>query len=286
MYYLQALAAFVLWGVFPLYWKFLKHVPAKEIVCHRILWSLLTLVLCVTWFRQWGEVRDAVKQPKRIAMATVAALLISCNWLVFIWAVLNGAMVDSSLGYFMTPLFSMILGLVIFRERLQGLQWVAVALVVIGLAISSTASEKLWVSVALATSFSLYGVVKKETKLSAVAGLGLETAILAPIASLYLGGAFETTNGNYTSSTWLLLALGGPITTLPLLLFASASKHVPLVVMGMFQYVGPTIQFLLGVLVDGEKVNPWRLTGFICVWLALGLFTVYEYQRSLAKKSE
>jgi chloramphenicol-sensitive protein RarD len=280
LYYLQALAAFVLWGVLPLYWKLLKNiVEPPEIICHRVLWSLATLILCVTWFGQWSEIRQTLRQPRRLGMAAVAAILISANWLVFIWAVLNEAMVDSSLGYFMTPLFSMVLGMVIFRERLMGLQWIAVALVAIGLIISSATSERLWVSIALASSFSMYGVVKKETKLPAIAGLGLETAILAPLALGYLGFLFFRQKLHYSDSTLGLLALGGPVTTVPLLLFASASKKIPLVIMGMFQYAGPTIQFLLGVWVDGEPVNRWRLAGFVCVWVALLLFTIYEYRR-------
>lgn len=288
--YLQALSAFVLWGIFPLYWKLLKHVDPLEIICHRILWSLATLVLCVSWFGQWKEVFSTVRNPKRLGLAAVAAVLISTNWLVFIWAVLNEAVVDTSLGYFMTPLFSMVLGLVIFHERLVGVQWIAVLLVCVGLILSAMTSDRLWVSVVLAASFSVYGVVKKETKLPAISGLGLETAILAPLAIGYLMYLMVLEPVRYSSPTLGLLALGGPITTLPLLLFASASKKVPLVIMGMFQYVGPTIQFLLGALLEGEVVDRWRMAGFSCVWVALGIFTLYEItrwrQQQLGRTSE
>lgn len=279
MVYLQALSAFVLWGIFPLYWKLLKHVDPLEIICHRILWSLATLILCVSWFGQWKETLATVRNPKRLGLAAVAAVLISTNWLVFIWAVLNGAVVDTSLGYFMTPLFSMVLGVVIFHERLVGVQWLAVVLVSVGLVLSAMTSDRLWVSVLLAASFSVYGVVKKETKLAAISGLGLETAILAPLAMGYLVYLLVLEPVRYSFPTLGLLALGGPITTLPLLLFASASKKVPLVIMGMFQYVGPTIQFLLGALLEGEVINRWRMAGFSCVWLALGIFTMYEITR-------
>ena len=128
MYIFQALSAFVLWGIFPLYWKFLKHVDPLEIICHRILWSLLTLCICVTWLGQWSDIRDALKNPRRVALAALAAVLISINWLVFIWAVLNQAVVDSSLGYFINPLVSVVLGVVLFHERLGRLQWLAVAI--------------------------------------------------------------------------------------------------------------------------------------------------------------
>jgi chloramphenicol-sensitive protein RarD len=272
--YLQALAAFVLWGIFPLYWKLLNHIDPLEIICHRIVWSFLTLLLCISWMRQWPDVRDALRNPKRLALAALAAVLISINWLVFIWGVLNHAVLDTSLGYFINPLVSVMLGVLFFREKLYPIQWVAVGIAGIGLVISASASTKLWVSIVLASSFAVYGVVKKKTQLPAVAGLGLETAILAPLAIVYLGWTLAAETYRYSGPTLSLLALGGPITTLPLLLFAAASKKVPLVVMGMLQYIGPTLQFLVGWWLDGEPVNTSRLLGFACVWLALVLFSL------------
>ncbi|MFN7627294.1 MAG: EamA family transporter RarD [Pirellula sp.] len=291
MYIFQALSAFVLWGIFPLYWKFLKHVDPLEIICHRILWSLLTLCICVTWLGQWSDIRDALKNPRRVALAALAAVLISINWLVFIWAVLNQAVVDSSLGYFINPLVSVVLGVVLFHERLGRLQWLAVAIAGSGLLMSAMSSERLWVSIALAISFAFYGVVKKQTKLPAVSGLGMETAILAPIAVVYLAYLFWQQPHRYSSSTLGLLALGGPVTTLPLLLFASSSKHVPLVLMGMLQYVGPTLQFALGAWFDREPLDQYRVAGFCCVWIALAIFSgvaFYQWQREkrVMSKSE
>jgi chloramphenicol-sensitive protein RarD len=277
---LQALAAFILWGIFPLYWKLLEHVEDPvEIIGHRILWSLATLVLCVSFLGQWREVQETLANPKRIALAALAAVLISINWLVFIWAVHNQAVVDSSLGYFMNPLFSVVLGVVLFHEHLDRWQWLAVAVAAIGLCLSAISSERLWVSVVLASSFSAYGVVKKQTKLSAVSGLGMETAILAPIAIGYLTHAVIESEQIYSWDTAALLALGGPVTTVPLLLFASASKQVPLAVMGMLQYVGPSIQFAIGAFLDGEKIDQWRIAGFCCVWVALGIFSVVALTR-------
>lgn len=281
LYYLQALAAFVLWGIFPLYWRLLKHVSDPvEIIGHRIVWSLLTLVLCISLFAQWEEIRQTLANRKRLMLAAVAAVLISINWLVFIWAVLNQSVVDASLGYFMNPLFSVVLGVVIFREKLNWPQWLAVGIAAIGLVLSSLESKRIWVSVSLALSFALYGVVKKQTKLSAVAGLGLETAILAPVALVYLLKAWLDHSQSYTSETLGLLALGGPITTVPLLLFASASKRVPLVAMGMLQYIGPTIQFGIGAFLDHEPIDRWRLLGFQCVWIALAIFSVTAWLKS------
>jgi chloramphenicol-sensitive protein RarD len=277
--YLQALTAYALWGIFPLYWKHLQHVDAVEIICHRIVWSLATLLLCVTWMGQWQDVREALRHPSRLLSAAIAAVLISINWLVFIWGVLNGSVVDASLGYFITPLFSVLMGVVFFRERLAPLQVIAVAIAAIGIAVSAMASSRLWVSLVLASSFSVYGVVKKKTHLPAISGLGMETAILVPVALSYLALAFRQPDHHYSSETWGLLALGGPITTVPLLLFASSSKKVPLVVMGMLQYLGPTIQFGLGAWVDHEPIDHIRWYGFVLVWCALALFSIHALWR-------
>ncbi len=285
LYYFQALAAFVLWGIFPLYWRLLKHVTDPvEIIGHRIIWSVLTLVLCISLLSQWSEIRQALSDRKRLMLAGVAAVLISINWLVFIWAVLNQAVIDASLGYFMNPLFSVVLGVLVFREKLSRLQWLAVAIAAVGLLLSTFESRRIWVSVALAASFALYGLVKKQTKLSAVTGLGLETAILAPVALLYLANAWANQTQSYTAGTLGLLALGGPITTIPLLLFASASKQVPLVAMGMLQYIGPTIQFGIGALLDQEPIDRRRLLGFLCVWLALAIFSATAWIQSQKTK--
>jgi chloramphenicol-sensitive protein RarD len=165
------------------------------------------------------------------------------------------------------------------------IQWLAVLIAAVGLLFSALSSERLWVSLALACSFALYGVVKKQTKLSAVAGLGLETAILAPIAFGYLTHAWIDQSQSYTASTFGLLALGGPITTIPLLLFASSSKHIPLVAMGMLQYIGPSIQFAIGAFLDGEPIQTWRLLGFQCVWIALAIFSFNSWLNAQKQKA-
>ncbi len=231
---------------------------------------------------QWSDVRDALRSPRRLGLAAIAAVLISINWLVFIWGVLHQAVIDTSLGYFINPLFSVLMGVIFFRERLRPIQWFAVVIAAFGLVLCALASQRLWVSLVLASSFSVYGVVKKQTKLPAVSGLGLETAILAPIAVVYLAVASAMGSPQYSYGTLGLLALGGPITTLPLLLFAASSKRVPLVIMGMLQYVGPSIQFIVGAWLDRESLDPLRMRGFYCVWIALAIFSLhalYQWQR-------
>ncbi len=216
-------------------------------------------------------------------LAAFAALMISINWLVFIWAVINKSVVDSSLGYFINPLFSVLIGVFIFKEKLVSVQWLAISVAAIGIVISAYSSERLWVALVLATSFSIYGAIKKETRMPAIAGLGVETAILAPIALFYVMLQMSSRDTFYSGNSFALLMLGGPVTTLPLVLFAAAAKHVPMVYMGMMQYVGPTLQFILGWFLFGETINPWRLMGFSLVWLALAIFSVHaivQYRRS------
>jgi chloramphenicol-sensitive protein RarD len=273
--YIQAFSAFVLWGVFPLYWKFLQNVPSLEVIFHRILWSLVTLVILIHFFRQWDRVVELVRDRRRLMLCTLAAILISINWFVFIWAVQNGHVVEGSLGYFVNPLLTVLLAVVLFRESIGGLQWVGIALAFGGVGIMTWATGVFpWIAFALATSFALYSAAKKKTTMPAVSGLGMETAILAPISLVGMfyyhktgqSGAFQDL------STVGLLLLGGPITTLPLVLFASAAKSVPLVVLGMLQYIGPTIQFLLAYLFFREPISSGRMAGFVFVWIGLATF--------------
>jgi chloramphenicol-sensitive protein RarD len=274
--YLQAVSAYALWGVFPLYWKSLKEVNSVEVICHRIVWSLLTLLLFVTCLRQWPSIRLVVNDVRRVALCGLAALLISINWLVFIWAVNNGYVIDSSLGYFINPLLTVLLAVAFFREQISTWQWSAITLAFAGVAMMTIDGGQFpWVAFLLSTSFASYAAVKKKTTLPAISGLGMETAILVPIA-LGLIGYFEYSQGTASSRSnlqWVLLVLGGPITTLPLVLFASAAKSVPLVAMGMLQYVGPTLQFLIARFLFGEQMSTGKWIGFVFVWSALLLFT-------------
>ncbi len=276
MNYLQALAAYILWGVFPLYWKLLPTVNSFEIICHRIVWSLATLLLVISIGRQWPQIRGVMQDRKRLALCTVAAVLISINWLVFIWAVQNNYVVETSLGYFINPMLNVVLGVMLFRERLHPIQWLAVSIASLGVAVMTLQTGKFpFIAITLAVSFALYAAAKKKTTMPAVAGLGMETAILTPltlVALVYFSYATHDTEPR-TARTWMLLILGGPITTLPLVLFAAAAKSVPLAAMGMLQYIAPSLQFLFGVFLYREEVSLGRAYGFALVWLALLIFT-------------
>lgn len=279
MNYLQAVAAYILWGVFPLYWKLLPSVNSFEIICHRIIWSLLTLLFLISLGRQWPHVRSVIRDRRRLALCLVAALLISINWLVFIWAVQNNYVIETSLGYFINPMLNVVLGVLFFRERLHPVQWVAVSIASLGVAVMTLQTGKFpFIAITLAISFALYAAAKKKTTMPAVAGLGMETAILTPLTLIALT-YFSIVNyvshdiEPRTVKTWLLLMLGGPITTLPLVLFAAAAKHVPMAAMGMLQYIAPSLQFLFGIFLFGEEISLGQAYGFALVWLALILFS-------------
>ena len=273
--YVQAFSAYALWGIFPLYWKLVANVPSVEVICHRIVWSLVVLAVLTTYVRQWPDVMGLLKDRKRLALCSFAAVLISIKWLAFIWAVQNGYVVEASLGYFINPLLTVLLAVVLFRERISVIQWIAIATAFVGVGVMTWATGVFpWIAFSLATSFACYAAVKKRTTMPAISGLGMETAILAPLSLALLGyfRVYSSESVPLTPLTLGLLVFGGPITTLPLVLFASAAKSVPLVAMGMLQYVGPLIQFLLAFFWFGEDVSIGRLTGFVVVWLALALF--------------
>jgi chloramphenicol-sensitive protein RarD len=281
--YLQAFLAYLLWGVFPLYWKLLPSVNSFEIICHRIVWSLLTLVICVHLTKQWPDVRAVLKEFKRLRLCFLAAALISMNWLIFIWAVQNGYVVETSLGYFINPMLNVVMGVLFFHEYLHRIQWLAVVIAAAGVAVMTLSTGEFpWIALTLASSFSLYAAAKKMTTMPAIAGLGMETAILAPISllALLLFAYANTSTDTRSGATWTLLALGGPVTTLPLVLFAAAAKKVPMVAMGMLQYIAPSMQFALGVLLFEEKVTQGRAAGFALVWLALIIFSSFAIASS------
>jgi chloramphenicol-sensitive protein RarD len=284
--YLIALTAYILWGIFPLYWKLLPEVDSFEIICHRIVWSLLTLLLSISVLKQWTDIRSVLKDPQRLRLCVLAAVLISCNWFLFIWAVQHKYVVESSLGYFINPMMNVVLGVLLFRERLQPFQWFAVAIALLGVVVM--ASEKggfPWLALSLAASFALYAAVKKKTTMPAIAGLGMETAILAPLSLLAIFFfPFPVSDLPRTSMTWTYLVLGGPITTIPLALFAAAAKHVPMFAMGMMQYIAPSMQFMFAVFAFHESVSQERMIGFAFIWLALLLFSGYAISQTLRAK--
>ncbi|MBE3120096.1 MAG: EamA family transporter RarD [Candidatus Atribacteria bacterium] len=272
-----ALGAYVIWGLFPVYWKLLAGIPALQLLGHRIFWSFLLLFGIVLVARQ-GKTFQAALNRHVLLIYSAAAVLIAINWLTFVWAVGAGFIVEASLGYFINPLLSVLLGVVFLRERLRPLQWLPIGLATAGVLYLTFAYGSLpWVALTLAISFGFYGLVKKTAPLGALHGLTLETGILfLPALGFLLYSEFAGTGAFLHSATLmdLMLVGAGLVTVAPLLMFASAVQRIPLTTIGVLQYVNPTMQFLLGVLIFKEPFDHHRLIGFGVVWVALILFGV------------
>jgi chloramphenicol-sensitive protein RarD len=271
------LGAYLMWGVLPLYFKALAHVAATEIVAHRILWSLLFLGALATLWGRWGAIRTALATRKVILTLTVTALLIGGNWLIWVWAVVNGHVLEGSLGYYLNPLVNVLLGVVLLKEKLSGAQSFAVGLAAAGVAVLAWgAGSGLWISLSLAASFATYGFLRKVTPVDAVEGLSIETAILTPIALgwvLWLNSTGEGGLGIDTTTTFLLIAAGA-VTAVPLLLFTAAAKRLPYSTLGFLQYIAPSLQFLLAVFVYGEALTLAHIICFGAIWSALIIFAI------------
>jgi chloramphenicol-sensitive protein RarD len=273
---LSAALAFFLWGLFPLYFHALQAVPPLQILAHRMLWSLLFLLIVLAIRRQWAWLA-IVRQPRVLASFIASAFLLSANWLVYIWSVNNGHVIEASLGYFITPLVNIMFGFVLLKERLRPGQWGAVGIAALGVAwLTWQTGTVPWIALALAASFGAYGLMRKTAALGALEGLTLETMVLFPLAAAYVAwlswhgqNAFITTPSD---STRLLLIAAGPLTAIPLLLFAAGARKIPLSVLGLLQYLAPTLQFLLGVWVFHEAFSRERLVGFAVIWAALVLY--------------
>jgi len=271
-------AAYSLWGLLTLYWRLFPHVPAIQILAHRFVWSFIVLAAIIA--ASWQQRRAAVHaiNARVVALYAVAAVLIGANWFLYVYSVNNGFVVESSLGYFMTPLVNVLMGVVVFRERLRSMQWLAVAFAFAGVLWLTVAYGALpWIGLALAASFGSYGLVKKKATLPSLEGLALETAVLVLPALVYLAAVGRSGSGAFLHSgvaTDVLLAAGGVVTVVPLLLFATAVRRIPLSVIGILQYIAPTIQFLLGVYAFHEPFTRTQLTGFGLVWLGLVVFTL------------
>jgi chloramphenicol-sensitive protein RarD len=272
---LYALGAYVTWGLFPIYWKLLAGVPALQLLGHRIVWSFLLLFGIILIVRQ-GKIFRAALNWRVLLIYSVAGILIAINWLTYVWAVGAGYIVESSLGYFINPLLSVLLGVIFLRERLRPLQWLPIGLAAAGVLYLTFAYGSLpWVALTLAFSFGLYGLVKKTAPLGALHGLTLETGLLFLPALGYL--IFDEISGPgaflHSSLTVDFMLVGaGLVTVAPLILFASAVKRIPLTLIGVLQYINPTMQFLLGVVIFKEPFDHHRLIGFGVVWVALILF--------------
>ena len=277
---LYSITVYVLWGFFPIYWKLLHHVPALQLLGHRIAWSFLLLLSVIFITKQWDEFRKALN-ARTFRIYLIAALLIGVNWLTYVWAVNASFIVETSLGYFINPLLSVLMGVLFLRERLRPMQWIPVGLAAIGVAYLTFAYGQLpWIALLLAFSFGFYGLAKKLAPLGSLFGLTLETGILFLPAFVYLGIVESNNTAVFLHSgiTSDLLMIGaGLVTTIPLLMFASAAKQIPLTMIGVLQYIAPTIQFLIGILIYKEEFDQSRLIGFSIVWLALVIFWVENY---------
>jgi chloramphenicol-sensitive protein RarD len=268
-----AVCAYVCWGLFPIYWKQLDQVPALQLIGHRILWSFVMLAPIMGATRQWQAFRRASFNTSVLRVYTVAAALVTVNWFTFVWAVNSGYVVETSLGYFINPLVSVLFGVFFLHERLRPVQWIAIGLAGAGVLYLTILYGSLpWIALVLALSFGSYGLVKKKGLLGSVHGLALETAILTPLAIAYLMYVGLRGHGALLHDglrSDLLLLGTGAVTTIPLLFFASAVRRIPLSLLGVLQYIAPTMQFLLGVLLYREPFTSAQLMGFAMVWAAL-----------------
>lgn len=267
-------AAYLMWGLFPLYWPLLKPLGAFEILAHRVVWSLVVVVVLLVGMRRLGWVRTVA--PKKLAWLTLAAVLVAFNWVLYIWAVNSGHVVETSLGYFINPLMSVALGVFVLRERLRPAQRLVLVGAFVGvLVLAFDAGRPPWIALGLAPSFALYGLVKKHAGVGSVESLSFETVVLAPFAFAYLGwlelqsaGAF----GHAPLRTELLLVGAGVMTAVPLICFGAAANRIPLSTLGLLQYFAPSLQFLCGVVIFHEAMSPGRWAGFALIWASLVVF--------------
>lgn len=283
---LYAAAAYILWGVLPIYWKLVRGVFSIEVLSNRIIWAFVFTVLIIAITKQWDALKMVMRDKKQIFSIVVASILIAFNWGLYIWAVGAGKIIDASLGYYINPLFAVLLGVIIFKEKLTHWTGTALAIATIGVIIKTVQYGQIpWISLSLAISFGLYGAIKKMVRASSIVGLTLETTVLFPIAAIYIivrhvngVGAFETASFPVS----ILLIGSGIVTAIPLLLFASAAKRLPLSVIGFIQYISPTISLLIGIFVYRESFTMVDVVAFCFIWAALALYTVS--QLGLAKK--
>lgn len=286
---LIAASAFVLWGLMPLYWHLLKAVPSLQIVAHRVLWSAVLVSLWLLWSRGRGWFAVILAKPRLAAMLTLSGLCIGINWGLYIWAVNAGHVVESSLGYFINPLLNVVIGTLFLRERLNPTQWLSVAITAAGvLWLTFNYGSFPWIALSLAASFGIYGLIRKLAAVDSVTGLGFENSVLLLPALGYLlwaessgqGGFLGLHGGGWGLAADGLLVFGGALTALPLIAFSFAVRRVPLSTIGLMQYIAPTIQFLIGVLIFHETFDRDRAIGFIVIWIALAIFAFDSVRRA------
>ena len=275
---LYGAGAYLLWGLFPLYWPLLAPAGALEVLAHRILWSLVVVVVLLGVARRLPQLRAAVRDRRRLAQISLAAVVIAVNWGTYIYGVTNDRVVETSLGYFVNPIVTVLLGVLVLGERLRPVQWVAMGAALVAVVVLTVENgSPPWIALILAFSFGTYGLLKKTAGVGAVEGLAIETAVLFPVATAYVVTIGITGQGTFTSEGGghaVLLVLAGVVTAVPLLLFGAAASRVPLTTLGVLQYLAPTMQFLLGVTLFDEPLPIVRLLGFVLIWIGLALFTV------------
>ncbi|NUR86640.1 MAG: EamA family transporter RarD [Nonomuraea sp.] len=274
---LLGIAAYTMWGLFPLYWPLLRPSAPVEILAHRMAWSLVAVVAVLAVRRHWSWFRPLLRQPAKLGLLTLAAVLVSVNWGTYIYAVNSNHVVESALGYFINPLVSVLFGVLLLRERLRPLQWAAVGMGALAVVVLTIDYGRLpWIALVLAFSFGVYGFIKKKANVGAAESLTIETLVLlAPALAylVYLEKSGQATFGHAGASHALLLAGAGVITAIPLLCFTASAIRVPLSTIGLLQYIAPVLQFLVGVLIAKETMPSSRWIGFSIVWLALAIFT-------------
>jgi chloramphenicol-sensitive protein RarD len=275
---LLGVAAYSLWGAFPLYWPLLEPAGAVEILAHRILWSLVTMGVIAVVLRRGPRVRALFADRRTFTLLALAAVVVTVNWATYIWGVNNGRVVETSLGYFINPLVTVLMGVFILRERLRPLQWVAMGVAAAAVGVLTLDYGRLpWVALILAFSFGSYGLAKKTANVGAIDSLVVETSVIAPVAAVYVGWLATSGQSSFAShgaGHALLFATTGIVTAIPLICFGGAAIRVPMVTLGLLQYLAPILQFALGVLWFHEDMPAGRWIGFGLVWAALVLFTV------------
>lgn len=273
-----ALGAYLIWGFLPLYLMLVRSVPAFEFVGWRIIWTLPLCLLIVAYRRQFPELLAALKSPRSLLALLASAVLIGINWFVYIWAILNGEVYATSIGYYLNPLLNVLLGTLVLGERLSRRQWVAVAIAAVAVALLATGAEtmtSLWISLSLGFSFGIYDLVRKQVAVGSLPGLTIESAILLPVAAAIAGWYALTPQGSsFGQDGWIsaLIVFSGVVTAIPLLLFALAARRMDYSTLGFLQYIAPTIVFFLGLFVFEQPLAPAKLGSFVLIWVAVGIF--------------
>lgn len=275
---LSALSAYILWGFAPIYFKLLTEIAAGEILMHRVIWSTVFLLLMIIAMKKWPQLLIVLKQPKLLLQLTLSACFLAVNWFLFIWAVNNDHLLDASLGYYINPLFNVVLGMIFFHERLRRNQLIAVGLALSGVIVQLIALGTLpLISIALASTFAVYGLIRKKLPVNSFVGLLIESLLMLPIALIYWYFFVETTTSNMALNDYSLnftLIMAGVVTTAPLLFFTAAAKRLTLSTLGFFQYLGPSIMFLLATFYYQETMKTAELVTFIFIWAALLLYSL------------